>query len=347
MYRSQIPEQIRQLKEKFELSVLYLLFPSQKHVIPKYGAHLLLDAWRKRGALLGFPPFRLRDHFDYIYCRGYFAGRVGLSLRKRAKIIIDVRGLISEELKFDARLFGRFKSLFYRRLEAQLMKRADLLLVVSENFREYVKRRYKRANALPLRPFVNVHRFAYDPGLRAACRRELGFSADDIVLVYCGNLSEWQCHPATIRLFEELKQRETRLKMLFITRDKLENIPEKDFLVLDVANKEVPKYLNASDFGFLLRDDIVANHVAYPTKYSEYLLCGLPVIMTRNVGCLPDADPGNSLLVDLNRLDAGLLLAEMKQRKFDRQRISGDYKNKIFNKQLFDVLSSGTSETRG
>jgi len=341
MFQSQIPEQIRQLSAYFDLSVLHLLFPSQKKLVPKTGNFLFLNRLSKKKALLGFPLFHMNEHFDCLYCRGYYAAKAGLSLKSQAKIIIDLRGLISEELKFQGGLFGRMKSLFYLRLESQFVKKADLLVVVSENFKKHVQNRCGRKDALPIRPFVNVERFAYDPAARESIRRKLGFSEQDTVLVYCGDTCAWQKCPETIRLFKELNQKDPRIKMLFITQDRLTGFPANGFTTLRLENEEVPKYLNASDFGVLLRDDLLLNRLAYPTKFSEYLLCGLPVIMTRNIGCAQDADPSNSLFIELKELDGDLLLAEMRQRQFDRRKISEEYRNKILNKELFDTLLSG------
>ena len=44
--------------------------------------------------------------------------------------------------------------------------------------------------------------------------------------------------------------------------------------------------MNAADAAFMLRDDVDANRVASPTKFAEYCLAGLPVIMT---GAVKDA----------------------------------------------------------
>ncbi len=51
-----------------------------------------------------------------------------------------------------------------------------------------------------------------------------------------------------------------------------------------VPNDEVYKYLNAADFGILFRENTVMNNVASPTKFAEYMLCGLPVIISEGVG---------------------------------------------------------------
>jgi glycosyltransferase involved in cell wall biosynthesis len=39
-----------------------------------------------------------------------------------------------------------------------------------------------------------------------------------------------------------------------------------------------------ADFGMLFRKDEIVNRVASPTKFSEYALCGLPVLISDNIG---------------------------------------------------------------
>ena len=41
---------------------------------------------------------------------------------------------------------------------------------------------------------------------------------------------------------------------------------------------------NASDFGILLRENRLVNNVASPTKFAEYIMAGLKVIISENVG---------------------------------------------------------------
>ena len=51
-----------------------------------------------------------------------------------------------------------------------------------------------------------------------------------------------------------------------------------------MQSNEVPKYLLAADYGLLIRENTVTNQVASPVKFAEYLACGLPVIISRNLG---------------------------------------------------------------
>ena len=53
--------------------------------------------------------------------------------------------------------------------------------------------------------------------------------------------------------------------------------------MIEAAYHEVNSYLNAADAGFLLREQNPLNEVASPTKFAEYCLTGLPVIMQNTV----------------------------------------------------------------
>ena len=53
--------------------------------------------------------------------------------------------------------------------------------------------------------------------------------------------------------------------------------------MIEAAYHEVNSYLNAADAGFLLREQSPLNEVASPTKFAEYCLTGLPVIMQNTV----------------------------------------------------------------
>ena len=75
---------------------------------------------------------------------------------------------------------------------------------------------------------------------------------------------------------------------------------------------EFNDFLNAADFGFILRERNKINRVACPTKFAEYCLTGLPVIIGDAVpDCTSLADLwGNRVLPEptaiLRRLDAAV-----------------------------------------
>ena len=94
------------------------------------------------------------------------------------------------------------------------------------------------------------------------------------------------------KFFNEMQKCNQNVKILLLTKDT--SVVEKYLLQypdlrsriisLYVNNNEVFKYLNAADFGILFRENTIMNNVASPTKFAEYMLCGLPVIISEGVG---------------------------------------------------------------
>ncbi|MBS1107377.1 MAG: gfo [Deltaproteobacteria bacterium] len=56
------------------------------------------------------------------------------------------------------------------------------------------------------------------------------------------------------------------------------------YKILSAAHAEVPGYLRASDLGMLLRAPDPLNEAACPTKFAEYVMTGLPVLISAGIG---------------------------------------------------------------
>jgi hypothetical protein len=61
-------------------------------------------------------------------------------------------------------------------------------------------------------------------------------------------------------------------------------LPPGTFLVRHAAHEGVPGLLNASDLGLLLLRPSPNIKTSSPAKFAEYLNCGLPVLITAEVG---------------------------------------------------------------
>jgi glycosyltransferase involved in cell wall biosynthesis len=79
--------------------------------------------------------------------------------------------------------------------------------------------------------------------------------------------------------------------MLFLTHEPdlvkrmiKDQVKPKDVKVIRVPHGEVAGYLCAADVGILLREKTLTNHVASPIKFSEYMCCGLPCIISSHIG---------------------------------------------------------------
>jgi glycosyltransferase involved in cell wall biosynthesis len=59
---------------------------------------------------------------------------------------------------------------------------------------------------------------------------------------------------------------------------------EGRYRIRSASHAEVPGFLRASDLGILLRAPDPLNEVACPTKFAEYVMTGLPVLISAGIG---------------------------------------------------------------
>jgi glycosyltransferase involved in cell wall biosynthesis len=234
-----------------------------------------------------------------IHCRGHLNAYRGLLLRKRnpdlTYVIADLRGAAADEVAQKTRglvkqYYATHLRKFYSWIESQVVLQADRILCVSRVFKEFLQANYNTKKATVIPTFVDTSRFKYSKSLRNLYREKLGVS-DQTVLVYCGGTAPWQKIDSTIHLFNHLSRKVDKLFMLFLTHEPdlvkrmiKDQVNPKDVKVIRVPHDEVAGYLCAADVGILLRDKILTNHVASPIKFSEYMCCGLPCIVSSHIG---------------------------------------------------------------
>jgi len=127
---------------------------------------------------------------------------------------------------------------------------------------------------------------------RDKVRQALGI-VGRLVLVHSGMVGGWQPLDPIVRVFRVMKALVPEAFLLILTPTPgvagellRAKISEQDFAVIRVPHEQVPTYLNAADVGLLLRPSSVVNEVALPTKFGEYLACGLPVMVSPGLGQL-------------------------------------------------------------
>lgn len=150
------------------------------------------------------------------------------------------------------------------------------------------------------------------------------------VFAYAGGLSRYQCIDGMLGHFADIQARIPGAELLFYTWD----TDKANALVagyglsnVTVASKkqdELPGALAKAKYGFVIRDDIVVNRVATPTKISTYMSNGvIPIVSScvedfaeasRGLGhviCCPDADMVETIFdMESREIDASEVLRE-------------------------------------
>ncbi len=231
---------------------------------------------------------------DFVHARGDHAAAVAgpVALRNHISTLWDCRGDSRAEIR--ERFKGRSglaaaAAAFRATLVAGELKIAGRTCAgacfVTRQLRETMSG-FLRGQPCWIIPCLALEsEFFFDPALRTRMRRQLGIEPSDIVYVYVGSLARYQRFDDMVELVRKRLSVDPRTRLLVLTPDVEEArgrcaaLPPPRVLCAAIANTEVNTYLNAADLGMLLRDGSDVNRVAFPTKFAEYALTGLQIVM--------------------------------------------------------------------
>lgn len=246
------------------------------------------------------------NHYDYILA-DYATGADIVSLAKnKSIIIINHRGDLVDEHCLNHSCSMECPSVkTLLRLIKKSVSVADYSITVSSalkrNIEEYTGIELKRNFVFPC--CADLDRFSDDH------RRDSRFK-DRIVLGYFGGLSKWQCVDELVDLAIALNKIDERYFLLVLTnspisyiKPKLDLLGEQNYFVKAVGFADMPKWISYMDVSFALRENRPLNIVSSPTKLSESLATGVPVVVTRFSGDYNDIITDGKTGVVLDGLD--------------------------------------------
>ena len=249
-------------------------------------------------ALLRWWLWRMHFRPAFIHARTEYSTAVAAWLKPLMsfRLIWDARGDALSEFRLTSRSWPAWKRLFaplklhaIRRRLARAAKYADRSIFVSEALRRLQGDKLPKERTLVVPCVADDTLFHFSPELRAEMRRRLGYSENHRVLIYVGSTAIWQCVPQTVELMQTCLRSEVNCRVLIITseRDAFRRLFDSDvmdrvFITSDIL-QNINGYLNAADFGFLLREQSPINYVASPVKHAEYCLAGLSVVATDSI----------------------------------------------------------------
>ena len=228
---------------------------------------------------------------DVIHCRGHVGSAFAINLLERFNlqkpIIADIRGAIVDELAGKNNLLSHYYSKAAERIEKKVFNKANYLFFVSDNMQKYYKNKYnynQRSSVFPT--IVNEQFFYKSNSLREEYRQKLKIG-NRITYIYIGGVDHWQNLDKIILKFDEINKKNPGKYFFIILTNNINwvknfclknKINTENIHIDHVPYNEVGKYLNASDYGIIIRKNNIINYVASPTKVNEYLACGLKII---------------------------------------------------------------------
>lgn len=297
--------------------------------IPKAYQHIFLEDKVHFLNIFNLIMFCLRNakKYDLIHVRS-FPGMFGAILAKvlfKTKVLFDPRGLYAEEFSY---LENRvFLTKFFKFFEPYYCKFADAIVLVSRPFSEYYKSKYNiDPNRLKVIPtFSTEPNFYKQQDSIINIKKDYFKNENAQLFVYSGSMESWQNIEEVIIFFKLVSETIENARFAIFSKEaeRFEEIFNKNFsaelfFIKALSKEEIPYYLNQADFGILFRDDHLINIVSAPIKVKDYLLSGVPIIMTANIGDSSEYVRLNKfgyVLQKLNREEMKDVVAQIKQNK--------------------------------
>lgn len=191
---------------------------------------------------------------------------------------VDIHGVVPEEFRMHNDFFS---AVLYEKEELLAVTKAGIVIVVTDAMGHYLQQKFRDALKATIVSFPMFPSFT--PTLAS---RPLVDGKP--VVVYAGGLHKWQ---QVSKMIDAIAKTSDRCSHRFYCPD-----PQavKDMLPTSVLNVVTVETKTHSElmttypechYGFILREDIIVNRAACPTKLVEYLAMGIiPIVDSENIG---------------------------------------------------------------
>lgn len=231
--------------------------------------------------------------------RSVFANQLALKLKSLGltkEVVLDARGAEFAEWSeyFFKQSKGPVSNQEIKRLEKSSVEKSDRLLAVSSRLIDYWKEvlsakvDQSKVTIIPSTLSSVFMESNCQPEVISDTRKSLGIHPRDILIVFSGSDSDWHAFDRVLQFCDGLAQKNSTYRFLFLTNSEIDKSKYHHLSAklhkLWLKPKNVPKYLAASDYALLLRDDSWTNFVSSPVKFAEYLASGCKVLISDNIG---------------------------------------------------------------
>lgn len=244
-----------------------------------------------------FQIARLIKQADLLYIHSAYNALKACLFPTKAHVVFDAHGIVPEELGQEgqtraARLFAF--------AEGRVLRRCNTLVCVTRSMLAHFKAKHgdrpdREEIVLPILPRL---------GKAADASNALQAARPDDNVIYAGGMQVWQ----NVDKMLDAAQTQPGMRYTFLTGDlqrfqrRLADAGIASATCLSVSPEAVKDFYLTHQYGFILRDEVLVNQVACPTKLVEYLYWGvLPIVVTPRIGDFDDETLHGVTLEDFRR----------------------------------------------
>jgi len=280
-------------------------------------------------------------YFEFIYRLTHFYSKKDIKLINIHSIILLPVGVFlkyifkanlvydTHELETEINGLKELRKRLVKFTEKTLIKKCDLIFVVSENIADWYAKEYDIQRPVVVK---NAPRLI-DSIKTDHFRKNLGINDDSIIVLYQGGLSKGRGVDLLLAAFK--KRKDDKVVIVFMGFGQMEEdvkIASKEkhniFFHPAVDTKIVLEYTASADIGIHMIENTCLNHYfCLPNKFLEYSMAGLPVIVSNmkemrdlvesyNMGIIVDEESADSLNIAIDKI----LQSDIRQMKQNARR---------------------------
>ena len=204
---------------------------------------------------------------------------LGISLKYiyKAKLVYD-----THELETETNGSKGLRKILSKFVEKLLIKKSDLIFVVSENIADWYAKEYSIKRPLVV---MNVPKFS-EQRKTNHFRQNLDIKDDSIIALYQGGLSKGRGLNLLLECFKQRKNQ--KIVIVFMGYGELEEFVKEQsakntniFFHEAVSHDVLLNYTSSADIGIsLIQKTCLSYYYCMPNKLFEYTMAGLPVIVS-------------------------------------------------------------------
>lgn len=261
-----------------------------------------------------------KNKIEVIHARGYVPGLIALFLKKifKVKFIFDMRGFWAD-IKVEGGHWSHKSSIYKvaKFFEDKFIRNADRVVVLTGRAKKILEEKGYNVDISIVPCCVDVDTFQNNSAKAGELRKSGGLEGK-FILAHTGSLEGWYMKSEMLDYFKVAKVIIPNAHFIILSQSPKEPllrlIAEKglnlqDFTLKAVPFKQMPDYLSMVDAGFLFLSLKLSGAACFPTKFAEFLSCGIPVIANADIG-------DTEMIIKQNRI--GTIISDFSQSEYRR-----------------------------